>query len=304
MISGGLASTAASLGLDMTLTGLGIIDPLTEMLSFPFMRRALIAGLCIGVIAPLIGTFLVHRRLALIGDALAHSAFAGVALGLFLGSVTAISVSPYLMAVLAAVVAGLLVQLIAEYTDAYGDVAMAIVLSGGFALGTVLVTMTDGGISIGIDQYLFGNLATISSENVRVLVALALSVVVVVAITHKQLLYVTFDETAARVAGIDVRRYNRLTVALTALVVVAAMQITGVILAVAMLVVPVAAATQIAGSFRGALFLAMLGGELAVVSGITVSYLYGLATGGTIVCCAIGVFAACALAGRSGVTVG
>jgi len=279
-------------------TQLGVVG---EMLSFPFMQRALVAGLCIGAIAPLIGTFLVHRRLALIGDALAHTAFAGVALGLFLGSIAAIPVSPYVTALVVAVLAGLCIQLISEYTDAYGDVSMAIVLSGGFALGTVLVTMTDGGISIGIDQYLFGNLSTIDTESTWILVGLSLLVIGVVAVTYKQLLYVAFDETAARVAGIDVTWYNRLTVMLTALVVVAAMQIMGVILVVAMLVVPVAAATQIAGSFKRSLLLAVGIGEIAVVSGLTLSYLYGLATGGIIVLCAIGVFAGCALAGRSGI---
>lgn len=178
---------------------------------------------------------------------------------------------------------------------------MAIVLSGGFALGTVLVTMTDGGISIGIDQYLFGNLATIGERNTRILVGLSVLVVAIVSLTYKQLLYVTFDETAARVAGIDVAWYNRLTVMLTALVVVAAMQIMGVILVVAMLVVPVAAAAQVAGSFKGSLFLSIGVGEVAVVSGLTLSYRYGLATGGIVVLCAIGVFACCALAGRFGV---
>ena len=278
------------------------VDLLVEMLSFPFMQRAFVAGLCIGVIAPLIGTFLVHRRLALIGDALSHSAFAGVAVGLFFGA--ALPVSPYVTALVVSVFAALAIQSLSEYTDVYGDVSMAIVLSGSFALGTVLVTMADGGIATSIDGYLFGNLATIDAASVRILVGLSALVTAIVAVTYKQLLYVTFDETAARVVGIDVTRYNRLTVVLTALVVVAAMQIMGVILVVAMLVVPVAAATQVARGFKGALGLAIAAGEVAVVSGITLSYLYGLATGGIIVLCAISVFVCCALAGRSGVAVG
>lgn len=262
-----------------------------EMLGYRFMRLALITGLCVGLVAPLVGSFLVHRGMALIGDTLAHSAFAGVAVGLFLGSLN-VAVSPYLTALAVAVLAALAIQALAERTDAYGDVSMAIVLSGGFALGSVLVSLSDGGIAVGIDQYLFGSLATVTAENVSVMVALSALVVGVAGVTRRQLFAVTFDETAARVSGIPVRRYNRLLVVLTALVVVAAMQIMGVILVAAMLVVPVATAAQVARSFRQSLVLAVVVGEIAVVVGITLSYAYGLAAGGTIALVAIAAYAA------------
>ncbi|SIQ68172.1 zinc transport system permease protein [Haladaptatus litoreus] len=270
---------------------------IAEMLSYRFMRLALIAGLCVGLVAPLVGSFLVHRGMALIGDTLAHSAFAGVAVGLFLGSLDVV-VSPYLTALVVSVLAALAIQALAEHTDAYGDVSMAIVLSGGFALGSVLISLSDGGISVGIDQYLFGSLATVTSENVTVMVALSALVIGVVGVTRRQLFAVTFDETAARVSGIPVRRYNRLLVVLTALVVVAAMQIMGVILVAAMLVVPVAAASHVARSFRQSLVIGVLIGEIAVIVGITLSYAYGLAAGGAIVLVAIGVFTLVAVVAR------
>ncbi|WP_233203872.1 metal ABC transporter permease [Halegenticoccus soli] len=266
-----------------------------DMLCYSFMQQAFVAGICVGLVAPLVGSFLVHRDMAFIGDTLAHTAFAGVAVGLFVGSVSAISVSPYLTALVVAVIAALLIELISEYTDAYGDVPMAIVLSGGFALGTVLVSLSDGGIAVSISQYLFGSLSTVTLENAAVLVVLTAFVVAVVAATYKQLLFITFDETAARVARLNVATYNRLLVVLTALVVVAAMQIMGVILVAAMLVVPVAAAAQVARSFRGSVVVAVLAGELAVLVGLTLSYFYGVAAGGTIVLVAIGVYA-CAVA--------
>ncbi|MFH5797325.1 metal ABC transporter permease [Haladaptatus sp. CMAA 1911] len=262
---------------------------IAEMLSYRFMRLALVAGLCVGLVAPLVGSFLVHRGMALIGDTLAHSAFAGVAVGLFLGSLN-VGVSPYLSALVVAVLAALAIQVLAERTDAYGDVSMAIVLSGGFALGSVLISLVDGGIAVGIDRYLFGSLATVTADNVSVMVVLSAFVVGVVAVTRRQLFAVTFDETAARVSGIPVRRYNRLLVVLTALVVVAAMQIMGVVLVAAMLVVPVATASLVAGSFRQSLGIGVVVGEIAVIVGITLSYAYGLAAGGTIVLTAIGAF--------------
>lgn len=268
-----------------------------EMLGYRFMRLALIAGLCVGLVAPLVGSFLVHRGMALIGDTLAHSAFAGVAVGLFLGSLN-VAVSPYLTALAVSVLAALAIQTLAERTDAYGDVSMAIVLSGGFALGSVLVSLSDDGIAVGIDQYLFGSLATVTAESVTMMVALSALVVGVVSATRRRLFAVTFDETAARVSGIPVRRYNRLLVVLTALVVVAAMRIMGVVLVAAMLVVPVAAAAQVARSFRQSLLLGVVVGEVAVVVGITLSYAYGLAAGGAIALVAIAAYAAATVVAR------
>jgi zinc transport system permease protein len=263
-----------------------------EMLGQPFMQRAFIAGACIGVVTPLVGSFLVHRQMSLIGDTLAHTAFAGVAIGLFINSVLAFEVSPYITALVVAVFSAFLIQIISEYTDAYGDVSMAIVLSGGFALGTVIISLTSGGIAVGVNQYLFGSLTTVQDENVRIMLVLTAVVLFVVGTSYRNLLYITFDETGARAAKINVRWYNRLLVTLTALVVVAAMQIMGVILVAAMLVVPVAATTEVAPSFRASVLIAIVVAEAAVVIGMTFSYLYGLAAGGTIVLSAMGIYTA------------
>jgi len=275
-----------------------------EVLQYQFMHRAILVGLCIGVMAPLIGTFLVHRQLALIGDALAHTAFAGVAIGLFLNGVLNLGVSPYLSAVVVAVVAALLIELISEVTDAYNDVSMAIVLSTGFALGSTLISINAGGLAVGIDQYLFGNLSTVSAENAAILLVLFGVVVATVGLTRNQLLYVTFDETAAAVSGLPVNWYNRVVVMLTALVVVGAMQIMGVILVAAMLVVPVAGATQVARSFTESILVSVVLAELAVLLGIGLSY-YGEATaGGVIVLVAVAIYVVSVALGKLGTTAG
>ncbi|WP_132060731.1 metal ABC transporter permease [Halorussus amylolyticus] len=269
-----------------------------EMLQYGFMQRAILVGLCIGVMAPLIGTFLVHRQLALIGDALAHTAFAGVAVGLFVNAVFDTGVSPYLSAVVVAAIAALLIEVISEKTDVYNDVSMAIVLSTGFALGTVLISINAGGLAVGVNQYLFGNLATVSVENASLLLVLFALIVAVVAVAYKQLVYVTFDETAAKVAGLNVKWYNRMTAMLTALVVVGAMQIMGVILVAAMLVVPVAGAAQLARSFRGALLASIVLAELAVIVGITMAYEFEATAGGVIVLVAVAIYVGAVLIGK------
>jgi zinc transport system permease protein len=271
-------------------TGIEMLNP-----DYRYMHRAILVGLCIGVMAPLIGTFLVHRQLALIGDALAHTAFAGVAVGLFLNAVIDLGVSPYLTAVVVAMIAALLIELISEVTDAYNDVSMAIVLSTGFALGTTLISLNAGGLAVGVNQYLFGNLATVSPTSAAVLLVLFVVIVATVTVTRNQLLYVTFDETAAAVSGIPVNWYNRITVMLTAMVVVGAMQIMGVILVAAMLVVPVAGATQVSRSFSESLVVSVVLAELAVLLGIAVSFYAGVTAGGVIVLVAVGIYV-CAVA--------
>ncbi|MCQ4332276.1 metal ABC transporter permease [Natronomonas sp. F2-12] len=285
--------SATSRLLDAVLDGLWgtALDALArvtgiEMLGSPFMQRAYLAAVCVAIVGPLVGVFLVHREMAMIGDTLAHSAFAGVAAGLFANSILAVSVPPIFTALVVAAVAALLVQTLVDYAGAYRDTSLAIVLTGSFAVGSVLITATDGGIAVGINAYLFGSLATVSRTNAGSLVATTAVVVVVVAAAYRPLVYVTFDEIGARAAGLDVARYNRLLAVLTAVVVVGAMQIMGVILVAAMLVIPVAASTSVTG-FKRSVAAAVAVGQFATVAGVTVSYWYDVAAGGTIVLVAI-----------------
>jgi zinc transport system permease protein len=272
--------------------GLDVLAELLDvpMLEYPYMQRAYFAAICIALIGPLVGTFLVHRELSMIGDTLAHTAFAGVAVGLFLNSTLSLALSPLLTAFVVAIGTALLVELLIEHADAYNDTSLAIVLTGGFAVGSILITATDGGIAVGIDAYLFGSLATVSTEDIGILGLISLLVGGLVTLAYRPLLYVTFDATAARAARLNVRLYKRLMVVLTALVVVSAMQIMGVILVAALLVVPVAAAAQVAQSFKQSILLGILAAEFAAVAGVTIAYVYGIAAGGSIVVSAIGVY--------------
>jgi zinc transport system permease protein len=153
------------------------------------------------------------------------------------------------------------------------------------------VTATDGGIAVGINAYLFGSLATVSRANAALLLVLSLLVTLGVAVAYRPLLYVTFDEVGARAAGLRVTRYNQLLAVLTAVVVVGAMQIMGVILVAAMLVIPVAASTPVRG-FKRSITAAVGAGLFTTVAGVTLSYWYDVAAGGTIVLVAIAVYAA------------
>jgi zinc transport system permease protein len=262
----------------------------TNVFRHPFMWQSMATGVLIGVVAPLVGTFLVHREMALIGETLAHTAFAGVAVGFLLRATTGWDGSLLLVALVVGILGALGVQWLTERTDAYGDVPIAIMLSGSFAVGTLVISYGRGLTGIDIEGYLFGNLAVVTVEGARLMAALSVVVAAAVAVTYKQLLFITFDEQAARVARLNVTGYNTLLVVLTAVVVVGAMQVLGVILVAAMLVVPVAAASQVARSFRETTYLAVIFGQLSVIGGFVVAVGGGLPSGGSIVVVAIAIY--------------
>ncbi|WP_339103843.1 metal ABC transporter permease [Haloterrigena salinisoli] len=259
----------------------------TNVFRHPFMWRSLATGILIGIVAPLVGTYLVHREMALIGETLAHTAFAGVAIGLLFSATTDFGVSLLLAALVVAVCGALGVQWLTEHTDTYGDVPIAIMLTGSFAVGTLIISYGRGMTGINVEDYLFGSISVVTPGGARLVAVLAVLVVAVVVATYKQLLFITFDEQAARVARLNVTWYNTLLIVMTAVVVVGAMQILGVILVAAMLVIPVAAATQIAHSFRETLFCSILFGQVAILGGFAVAIAGSLPTGGSIVVVAI-----------------
>lgn len=270
----------------------------TDLLQFRFVWNSLATGVLIGVVAPLVGTYLVHREMALIGETLAHTAFAGVAFGLFFASETGWSAPVLLPALVAGVVGAFVVQWLTEHTDAYGDVPIAIMLTGSFAVGTIVISVGGGFSGLNVESFLFGNVGFVSADGAWLMGVLAAVVVTVVAAFHKQLLFITFDEQAARVAQFDVGLYNTLLVVLTAFVVVGAMQVLGIILVAALLVVPVAAAAQVARDFRESLALGVVFGECSVLAGLAVAFPLNSPPGGTIVVIAIGIYGLAIAASR------
>ncbi|MDZ7730711.1 MAG: metal ABC transporter permease [Natrialbaceae archaeon] len=264
----------------------------TNVFYHPFIWQSFATGIFTGITAPLVGTYVVHREMALVGETLAHAAFAGVALGLVLSGLTGWTGSLLLVALVVGIVGALGVQWLAERTSTYGDVPIAIVLSGSFAVGTLLVSWgrTIATVPIDIEGILFGNIGIVTPTGTRLMAAITLFVVIAIAVTYKQLLFITFDEQAARVAQLSVDRYNTALIVMTAIVVVGALQILGVILVAAMLVIPVAAASQVATSFTETQYLAVLFGELAVILGFAISIASELPTGGTIVVVAIAIY--------------
>ena len=235
-----------------------------ELFQYPFMQRALIAAAFTGVAAPAVGTYLVQRRLSLMGDGIGHVAVTGVALGLLTGT------SPTWTAVVVSVIGAVVIEVIRSRGHTNGDVALALLFYGGLA-GGVLLSGLGGESSARLQEYLFGSITTISIADVIVTMALATVVLVVGIGLSPQLFAVAQDQEFARVAGLRVGFYNVLVAVLAAVSVSVAMRTVGLLLVSALMVVPVATSQQLTRSFRTTLLAAMVLGAAASVGGLVLS---------------------------------
>ena len=250
-----------------------------EILSYGFLQRALVAGSLIAVLCSVLGVFLVLRRLSLIGDGLAHVTFGSVALALFLGFHSALTTVAAIPCVL---LASLGILRLTEKAKIYGDTAIGIVSSLGIAIGVLLASMA-GGFNVDLFSYLFGNILSISTTELLLSAGLFLVVLVSVALNYNELFAITFDEELAKSAGISTKRINSVLVLLTALTVVLAMKVVGIMLISALLILPAVSALQLAKGFKTAIFSAALIGMGTVIIGIFLSFVMNLPTGATIV---------------------
>jgi len=263
-----------------------------EMLSYGFMQRALAAGLMIGIIAPIIGVFIVLRRLSLIADTLSHVALAGVAAGLLFRTY------PVAGALIASLVGAVGIERLRGSGRLFGEAALAVFLSGGFAVAVVLISLARG-FNTDLFSYLFGAITVVSPVDLWVIFALGLIVLAAVGILHKELFAITFDEEAARVQGVPVETLNMLLTTLVALTVVLAMRIVGILLTSALLVIPTITALRVARNFRHTVWIAVLCSLVAVVAGMTVSFYLDIAAGGAIVLMALLLFGVASVIPRS-----
>jgi zinc transport system permease protein len=255
-----------------------------ELFSYPFMRRALLAAMLTGLIAPAIGTYIVQRRLSLLGDGLGHVAIAGVGLALLTRQ------APVPVAVVVTVLGAVAVEILRQTGKATGDVGLAILFYGGLAAGVLMSGIAGAGAGA-LAQYLFGSLTTVTSGDVALVAVLAVVVLVPALGLAPQLFAVCSDEEFARTQGLRVRAYNVLIVVLAAITVTLAMRTVGLLLVSALMVVPVAAAQNLVRGFYAALGCAMVVGMVVAVGGAVSSFYADTAPGALIVVLAIGVFA-------------
>jgi zinc transport system permease protein len=245
-------------------------------LQYEFIRRAFIAGSFIALACSVLGILLVLRRLALIGDGLAHVTFGSVAVGLLLKQ------NPALVAIPIVMVSSLGIMKLMQKARLYGDAAIGMVSSLGIA-GGVMIASLSGGFNVDLFSFLFGNILAISKSEVITSIALSIVVLLVITVFYNEYFSTTFDEEFARISGIDVKKINSLLIILTAITVVLTMKVVGIMLTSALLILPAVTALQIAKSFKNSMILSSLTGISSVLVGIYASFAMNLPTGATIV---------------------
>ncbi|MFC4584774.1 metal ABC transporter permease [Sphaerisporangium corydalis] len=255
-----------------------------EMLRYDFMWRALIAALLVGLAAPAVGTFIVQRRLALLGDGIGHVALTGVALGFLTGT------APVLTAVAVAVLGAVAIELVRARGRTTGDVALALMFYGGIAGGVLLIGLAPGGSNSTLTSYLFGSISSVSAQDVWVIAVLAAFVLGVVAIFGRELFVLCQDEEVAKVNGLPVRFLSLLIAITAALTVVIAMRVVGLLLVSALMVVPVATSQQVTRGFSTTMLLAMALGVASTIGGLTSAFYASVAPGAAIVLLALAGF--------------
>lgn len=266
---------------------------------YAFARYALIAGLITGVVAPLIGSFVVVRRLSIIADALAHITLSGVAFGILMGTLSRSLglVDPVYYGTLFALVAALFIEKLRNVYRFYSELAIPIILSTGVGLGVVLIGLAHG-FNVDLMGILFGNILSVTKADLIRIAVAGVVVIGTVFLLYKELVSLSFDEESSRLSGVPAGMINFIFSALIALVISVSMQIVGILLVSALITLPVASALRLAHSFQSLIAYSILFAELSVLLGMTASFYFDLATGGTIVLVAVTILLLILLASR------
>lgn len=251
-----------------------------DILTYGFMQKALLSGIVVSALCSLMGTFLVLRRYALFGDGIAHVAFGGISLGLFL------NVFPLWTAFLLSIIGGLGLQKLRTSTKISGDAATAVILVSGLAFGVLLISAS-GGFSTDIFSFLFGSILLVSVEDTILIITIGAGIIGILLVLHKQFLHLSFNEEQAKVAGYNVTLLNYLFVVLAAVMVVLSMRLVGILLISALVVIPNITAMLFGKSFKVTMGIAVSIAVFSTAMGIFVSYAFNLAPSGSIVMIAV-----------------
>ena len=249
-----------------------IIDYIIEPFEYSFMVRALIVSVLVGVMCPVLGAYVITRGRAFMGDALAHSVLPGMVVAFLLG------ISPFYAAVPTGILIALSMGSVARRTGISEDTSIGIIFAGMFALGLVMLSSADN-INVNIEDLLLGQVLGVSQTDVYVSLGLAAVVLVGLYAFHRQLIYTTFDPVGAKVVGIKTGLVEYVLLALLALVIVIGIQAAGIVLVMAMLITPAAAAYLLAKRFVGVMTVGALIGALSAVVGLYLSYYADLPSG-------------------------
>lgn len=262
---------------------------LLRMFSWPFMQRALIAGVLVSLCCALLGVSLVLKRYSMIGDGLSHVSFGALAAAVALGF------TPLYFSIPVVILAAFFLLRMAENPRWNSDAAIAAVSASSLAVGVMVISRTTG-MTTDVDNYMFGSVLAMSRADVALSAAVSAVVLVLFVLFYHRLFAVTFDESFSRAAGLRVERYNTLLAVLTALTIVLGMRMMGAMLISSLVIFPALTAMQLCRSFRGVVLCAASVSVLCFASGLTMSFVQSTPVGATVVCANLAVFLASCLA--------
>lgn len=254
------------------------------ILTYDFLRQAFISGILIGIMAPLLGVFIVVRRLSLIADALSHVTLAGIAGSLFLSqTVPALALlNPLYLGMASAVAGSTLIEKLRSLYKHYQELAIPIIMSAGLGLAALFISLADG-FRTDLFSYLFGSVSAVSYQDMMIVIAVTAIVILFLLAFFKELFVLSFDDEYASAVGLPAKWIHFMFMIVTALVIAASMRIVGILLVSSLMTLPVAAAMRIAKSFKSAILWSLLFGQSAVLIGLVTAFYLDLAPGATIV---------------------
>lgn len=255
---------------------------LIDFLQYPFLRYTFLTGILIGLIAPLLGTFIVVRRLSLIADALSHVTLAGIAFGLMAEKKFGLMLSPIYSGMVFSVAGSVLIEKLRTVYKAYQEIAIPIILSAGVGLSVIFISIADG-FNNDLFNYLFGSVSAVSQNDFTSILIISIIVVSIIILFYKELFSLSFDEEQSVISGLHAKWIHLLFIVLTALVIAASIRIVGVLLVSALMTLPVAASMRLAKGFKQMILYSVIFGELSVILGIISGYYLDIPPGGTIV---------------------
>ena len=256
---------------------------LFDILQYGFMQRALLSAIAISIMCSIVGLFLVLKRHSLFGDALAHVAFGGIALGLFTG------VYPILTAYVVAILSAVGVNKLRESTKIPPDSSIAVLLTSGLAIGVILISIS-GGFTLDLFSFLFGNILLVSNEDLIMILITDAIVVPIIYVLYKRLILIVFDENQAKVSGLNVTWINTLFIVLASITIIASIRLVGVLLISSLIVIPNITALLLGKGFKKTIFISCAISVFSVVFGIVASYYVNLVPSGTIVLTMVSMF--------------
>jgi zinc transport system permease protein len=258
------------------------------ILQYEFLQNAFLTGILIGIIAPLLGAFIVVRRLSLIADALSHVTLSGIAASLYLSKTVPSlqGLNPLYFGMIFSVTGSLFIERLRMLYKHYQELAIPIILSGGIGIGVIFISLADG-FTTDLFSYLFGSVSAVTRGDLYLIAAISIVVIGMIFLLYKELFLLSFDEDHAKASGIPARAIHFIFMVMVALVIAASMRIVGILLVSSLMTLPVAASIRIARGFKQTILYSLLFGEISVIAGLVSAFYLDLAPGGTIVVTAI-----------------